>query len=175
MYIISRCLLGCNCKYNGGNNKNDDVIEFCKTRDYVTICPETDAGLTSPRAPAEIQMPCSGEFRVTDREGNDLTEQFMMGAEISLQAVMDKLKAIGKDAVIEGAILKANSPSCGSGIIYDGSFTGNKTPGDGMFTALLKKAFKNKAESVDDMRTDTVFSGDFMIIDEHSVSELVNK
>ena len=68
MYIVSRCLLGFDCKYNGGNNKNDDVIEFCKTHDYVTICPETAAGLSVPREPAEI-VPIDDEyFKVLDKK-----------------------------------------------------------------------------------------------------------
>ena len=67
MYIVSRCLLGFDCKYNGGNNKNDDVIEFCRTHDYVTICPETAAGLAVPREPAEI-VPIDDEyFKVLDK------------------------------------------------------------------------------------------------------------
>ena len=88
MFIVSRCLLGFDCKYNGGNNKNDDVIEFCRTHDYVTICPETAAGLSVPREPAEI-VPVDDEyFKVLDKSGNDLTRAFDEGAQFSLNSVL---------------------------------------------------------------------------------------
>ena len=160
MYIISRCLLGYDCKYDGGNNKNDEVIEFCKTHDYVTICPETDAGLGSPRPPAEIVEGADGETRVIDCTGTDLTESFVKGAKRSLDTVISGLKERGRDAVIEGAVLKANSPSCGHGVIYDGTFSRNKTEGDGIFTRMLVKTFGEEG---------------LLITDENGVSKLINR
>ena len=132
MYIISGCLLGHNCKYNGGNNRNEDVIKFCKNKKYVVICPESAGKLPQPRPPAER----IGD-RIIDREGRDVTEAFCRGAEISMKISLTAAAREGE--TIEGAILKANSPSCGSGKIYDGTFTGSLTSGDGVFTEMLKK------------------------------------
>ncbi|MDD6154743.1 MAG: DUF523 domain-containing protein [Eubacteriales bacterium] len=131
MFIISACLLGMDCKYNGGNNRNEAVIRFAETHSHVVVCPETAGGLERPRPPAERQ----GD-RIVNKEGLDVTEYFRRGAELSLKKVLEESERSGEP--IEGAILKANSPSCGSGMIYDGSFTGNKVPGDGCFTELLK-------------------------------------
>lgn len=131
MYIISSCLLGHNCKYNGGNNKNETVIDFCQNKKYVVICPESAGNLPSPRPPAER----IGN-KVIDRDGVDVTEAFYKGAEISLKTCLTAAELSGEQ--IEGAILKANSPSCGSCRIYDGTFSGTLTEGDGIFTEMLK-------------------------------------
>ena len=125
MYIVSACLLGANCKYNGGNNDNEDVKDLCEGHRIITVCPETEGGLQSPRPPAE-QV---GE-RVIDREGKDLTDAFTRGAEICLNKV---LSAAEEGEEPELAILKANSPSCGSCRIYDGTFSGTLTDGDGVY------------------------------------------
>ena len=127
MYIVSACLLGANCKYNGGNNDNEDVKDFCEGHRIMTVCPETEGGLSSPRPPAEQQ----GE-KVVDCEGKDVTAEFTNGAEICLQKVLDS----GEEP--ELAVLKANSPSCGSCFVYDGTFTGTLTRGDGIFAGLIK-------------------------------------
>ena len=127
MYIVSACLLGANCKYNGGNNDNEDVKNFCEGHRIMTVCPETEGGLSSPRPPAEQQ----GE-KVVDCEGKDVTAEFRKGAEICLQKVLDS----GEEP--ELAVLKANSPSCGSCFVYDGTFTGTLTRGDGIFAGLIK-------------------------------------
>ena len=127
MYIVSACLLGANCKYNGGNNDNEDVKDFCEGHRIMTVCPETEGGLSSPRPPAEQQ----GE-KVVDCEGKDVTAEFRKGAEICLQKVLDS----GEEP--ELAVLKANSPSCGSCFVYDGTFTGTLTRGDGVFAGLIK-------------------------------------
>ena len=91
------------------------------------MCPETEGGLSSPRPPAEQQ----GE-KVVDCEGKDVTAEFRNGAEICLQKVLDS----GEEP--ELAVLKANSPSCGSCFVYDGTFTGTLTRGDGIFAGLIK-------------------------------------
>lgn len=128
MYIVSACLLGANCKYNGGNNDNEAVKNFCDGHRILAVCPETEGGLESPRPPAEQQ----GE-RVVNCEGKDVTEEFRRGAEICLKKVLDS----GEEP--ELAILKANSPSCGSCTVYDGTFTHTLTEGDGVFARLLKE------------------------------------
>ena len=132
MYIVSGCLLGRNCKYNGGNNANEDVIEFCKTHKYIEVCPESAAKLPCPRPPAEIVG-----SRVLNKYGKDLTNEFDRGAELSLNTCLTMSNLAGEP--IEGAILKANSPSCGCGKIYDGTFTGTLTEGDGICARRLKR------------------------------------
>lgn len=130
MFLISGCLLGNNCKYNGGNNYHQDVIDFCKEHSYYPVCPEGISGLPTPRPPAEYV----GE-KVIDKEGIDVTSYFVKGAKESLRLAEEEAQRRGE--VIEGAILKANSPSCGSGKIYDGTFSGTLTDGNGCFTRML--------------------------------------
>lgn len=132
MYIISACLLGENCKYNGKNNRCQWVADFAKTHSYVAVCPETQAGLPAPRPPAEI-----AGAKVLDSEGKDLTDAFAKGAEESYQMARQAARDAGE--AIEGAILKAKSPSCGRDRIYDGTFSGRLTGGDGYLVRLLKK------------------------------------
>lgn len=124
MILVSACLLGENCKYSGGNNYNEEVIRYLKDKEYLAVCPETAGGLKSPRPPAEIQ-----NGLVVDKEGTDVTEAFLKGAEIVLN-LANKHNA-------ELCVLKANSPSCGCGMIYDGTFTGKRIPGNGKTAALL--------------------------------------
>lgn len=146
MYIVSACLLGENVKYNGGNNRNDKVLEFLEGKEFIPICPETAGGLKAPRDPAER----IGD-RILDKTGRDLTEAFNTGARRCwnkvLEAIRDKTQITGASddidqeelmKFIDGAILKARSPSCGSGEIYDGTFKGIRIPGDGVFSELLK-------------------------------------
>ena len=169
MYIVSRCLLGFDCKYDGGNNRNEEVIGFCRTHDYVTICPETAAGLAAPREPAEL-VPLDDEyFKVMDKSGNDLTRAFDQGAELSLNSVLVEHGSRKRgSSKIEGAILKAKSPSCGAGMVYDGTFSGNLTGGNGLFTDKLVEACL--AERADESKEDEdrVFADDFRICDENN-------
>ena len=141
MFIVSSCLIGNNCKYNGGNNYNEDVVEFCRNHEVILVCPETSGGLKAPRMPAEQQYINASdgnlEIRVIDKEGNDLTGNFHKGAVVSLELALKQADELGEE--IEGAILKANSPSCGSDNIYDGTFTGTLISGDGIFANLLKE------------------------------------
>ncbi len=130
MYIISGCLLGHNCKYNGGNNRNEDVIRFCEEHEYLVVCPERAGNLPTPRPPAE-----KVGNRILNSEGKDVTEKFLKGAEISFKICMQM--AAMKNEPIEGAILKANSPSCGFGKIYDGTFSGTPMDGNGVFASML--------------------------------------
>ena len=130
MYIVSACLLGENCKYNGGNNLNDKVKEMLEGHNYISVCPEIVAGFPAPRPPAEIR-----EGRVYNDKGDDLTEMFLDGAEKTLSEARKKSELLGEE--IELAILKAKSPTCGSSRIYDGSFSHVVVDGNGIFAALL--------------------------------------
>ena len=131
MYIISGCLLGHNCKYSGGNNRSEEVIAFCQDHEYIVVCPESAGNLPTPRPPAE-----KVGNRIMNKEGEDVTEQFLKGAEISFKICMQMASL--KNQPIEGAILKANSPSCVSGNIYDGTFSGRLVDGNGVFASMLK-------------------------------------
>lgn len=124
--LISSCLLGKNCKYNGGNNYNVDVMKLSEKYNLIEICPEVMGGLSIPRIPCEII-----ENKVINKEGIDCTEQYSIGAKISLE--------IAKKNNCKYAILKENSPSCGFGTIYDGTFTSTKKKGNGITANLLYK------------------------------------
>ncbi|MBE6041022.1 MAG: DUF523 domain-containing protein [Clostridiales bacterium] len=173
MYIISRCLLGHNCKYDGGNNRNEELIEFCRTHDYITVCPETAACLPSPRQPAEIVPVEDGYFKVYDKDGKDLTRDFDYGAELSLQSVLVEhgSRKYGT-CKIEGAILKANSPSCGAGSVYDGSFSGKLVGGNGLFTDKLIDACIAERENPDISEERRAFADDFRICDENNFARV---
>lgn len=126
--LISACLLGAECKYSGGSNAlpEDTLAALRKKYELIPVCPECYGGLTTPRAPSERR----GD-KVVSKTGADVTAQFQRGAQTALHL-----------AEIFGArlaILKENSPSCGSGTIYDGTFTGTLTQGDGVTAELLKK------------------------------------
>ncbi len=148
MYIVSACLLGANCKYDGGNNDNEVVKDFCEGHKILAVCPETAGGLKSPRPPAEqVCVPdANGSeeavMRVVNCKGEDVTEYFRRGAEICMEKVMAACGTPDQRNYEppELAILKANSPSCGSGCVYDGTFTHTLVEGDGLFAELLKKA-----------------------------------
>ena len=115
MYIVSACLLGERCKYNGGHNLSEKVMAFLKDKKYVMICPEVLGGLDIPRKPSEI----AGE-KVIDINNRDVTSYFVKGAVLAMVEIAAAREKY--DEEIEGAILKANSPSCGIGTIYDGTF-----------------------------------------------------
>lgn len=128
MYIVSACLVGVDCKYNGGNNKNDKVIDLVKQGRAVLVCPEQLGGLPTPRLPSEIQdKEC--QRLVVSTSGEDVTEQFLKGAKETLN--------IANMMNIKKAILKSRSPSCGYGKIYDGSFTKTLKDGNGFTAELL--------------------------------------
>lgn len=124
--------MGCTCRYNGGSYDCIEVKDFLKNKSYIAVCPEIQGGLKVPRSPAEIV----GE-RVINQDGMDVTTAFQRGAEIAHQIALNE--ANKKEEELELAILKAKSPSCGSGVIYDGTFTQKLVAGDGFFTRLLKK------------------------------------
>lgn len=122
---VSACLLGENCKYNGGNNYSERVIEYIKGHEVVSICPEVLGGLTIPRDPAEIV-----DGVVKHKDGSSVDKEFRDGAKKALEILKDK----GAELVI----LQSRSPSCGVDSIYDGTFSGKLIPGNGVFVELLK-------------------------------------
>lgn len=128
-YIVSACLLGNNCKYNGGNNKNEKLINFLKDKECILVCPEVSGGLTTPRDPSEIIS--ISPLKVMNIKGRDVTSNFINGAGIEL----DKIK--NEDIVC--AILKEKSPSCGVHYRYDGTFSSKLIEGSGLFTYMLKE------------------------------------
>ncbi len=130
MYIVSSCLMGVKCKYNGESNYSPQVVEFLKDKNYISLCPEEEGGFSTPRPPAEIR-----NGRVYNNLGEDKTEQFQEGAEKSLELSRQRAKEL--DEPIEMAILKAKSPTCGKGPIYDGNFNGTLVEGQGVFAKLL--------------------------------------
>ena len=124
--IVSACLLGYNVKYDGKNNLNDELIEFLKNHEVISVCPEVMGGLSTPRIPSEIN-----NNKVINKKGIDVTDEFLEGASRTLE--------IAKTNDIKVAILKKNSPSCGSNKIYDGTFSHTLTNGDGITAKLLKE------------------------------------
>ena len=124
MILVSGCLLGVNCKYNGGNNDNAAVHKFLEGKEYVIFCPERASGLPAPRLPSEIRG-----GKVYSKAGDDVTAEFTAGAEKAL--------AFCKTHGVTQAILKARSPSCGVHAVYDGTFTGKVIPGMGVTAKLL--------------------------------------
>ena len=130
MVIISACLMGANCKYSGGNNLCPGVVGFAEGKSVFLVCPETAGELPVPRPPAEI----IGD-KVLDKNGKDVTENFVRGSTKCLEGALAEAEKRGEE--IELAILKARSPSCGAGLIYDGTFSGVTVPGNGVFADML--------------------------------------
>lgn len=128
MIIISACLCGCDCKYNGKNNKNESCVELLKRGKAVLVCPEQLGGMTTPRVPSEI-LKNDGKISVISKEGKDVSKEFKKGAKEALK--------IAKLVDAKVAILKNGSPSCGSKYIYDGTFSGNKIKGEGITAKLF--------------------------------------
>ena len=122
--MVSACLLGENCKYSGGNNRDERVLAFLKGHEVIPVCPEVMGGLPTPRPPAEI---VHGE--VINREGVSVDDEYRLGAKVALDIAMREK--------IDLAILQSRSPSCGVKQIYDGTFTGTKIPGHGIFAGQL--------------------------------------
>lgn len=125
--LVSACLLGRNCKYNGGNNYNPHVSAYVAEREVVEFCPEVMAGLGIPRTPIEIV-----DGVLMDRDGNHVDE-------LLRQAVAKAMAEI-RELDIDCAILQSRSPTCGVNQVYDGTFSGKLIPGSGVFAQALKNA-----------------------------------
>ena len=128
--LISACLLGKNCRYNGGHSKLNELNKF--DVEWIPVCPEESGGLGTPRPSAEMQGSSedilNGKGKVLTNKGKNVTQEFIRGADKSLQS--------GLEVGVKTAILKSKSPSCGIGKIYDGSFTKILKTGDGIFAHL---------------------------------------
>ena len=136
MKLVSMCLCGVNCKYSGGNNYDESVLEIINAGDAIPVCPEVMGGLGTPRVPHEIVGGdgfdvLEGRAKVLSKDGEDNTDAFIAGAK--------KVLEIAKKLDVKEVILKSKSPSCGNGKIYDGSFSGVLIDGVGVTTALLIK------------------------------------
>lgn len=126
-YVVSACLAGINCRYNGGCTPHPVVMELVRLGEAVPVCPEVLGGLPVPRPPCEL---IDGSART--RDGHNCDAAYRAGAAEALRL-----------ACTQGctcAILKARSPSCGAGRIYDGTFSHTQVPGDGVFAGALRAA-----------------------------------
>lgn len=128
MIIVSACLAGYRCRYDGKIIPDEEIVALVKEGGAIPVCPEMMGGLPCPRVPAERTK---DGLRVVTREGKDVTEAFICGAFEALRMA----KLYGCDR----AILKAKSPSCGCGQIYDGTFSGTLRSGDGVTAELFKE------------------------------------
>lgn len=124
--LVSACLLGVNCKYNGKNNENEKIIKLLKNCNIIPVCPEQLGGLATPRTPAEII-----NNKVITKDNINVTLEYTKGAMQTLN--------IAKKFNVSKAILKSKSPSCGKDTIYDGTFSSTLTNGNGITTKLLLK------------------------------------
>ncbi len=124
--LVSSCIMGENCKYNGKNNKNEKVIEYLQGKEVVCVCPELLAGMSSPRPCAEIVDGC-----VYNEYGECIDSEYRKGVALALEKI--------KNEGIEFAILQSRSPTCGVNKIYDGTFSGRLISGQGLFAAALDK------------------------------------
>ena len=125
--LVSACLLGIECRYKGDGCPCEGIKALAEKHTLIPVCPEQLGGLATPRPPAERQG-----GKVMNKEGGDVTEAYAKGAERALR--------IAKLNSVSAAIMKAKSPSCGSGRIYDGTFSWLLIPGDGVCAAALKAA-----------------------------------
>ena len=138
MILVSACLTGKNCRYDGGGfDRYPELARMVEEGRALPVCPEQLGGLPTPRPPAELQdgdgmQVLTGEARITRQDGTDVTEAFLAGAQKTLE--------IARQSGATAAILKARSPSCGCKQIYDGTFSGELKPGKGLTAALLEQA-----------------------------------
>jgi len=135
MKLVSACLVGINCRYDGKNKLNSKLFKMFRKGGLVPVCPEQLGGLPTPRKPQEIsggtgEDVLKGKAKVLRDDGEDVTRNFIRGAEETLM--------IAKSLGIKEAILESESPACGCGRIYDGSFSGKLREGDGVAASILK-------------------------------------
>lgn len=146
---VSACLLGTPCRYDGAARPNAAVQALRKRHEIVPVCPESMGGLPIPRLPNEIAAGVDG-LRVVDSAGVDNTAAFVAGA----QAALERARQAGCTA----AVLKSKSPSCGSGRVYDGTFTGTLTDGWGVAAALFRDAGIRVIDETELEQGDAAFS-----------------
>lgn len=128
--LVSACLMGYDCRYKGDNCKSEKLTELSKDNILIPVCPEQLGGLPTPRQPGER---VGG--KVMAKNGADITEQYTRGADFAVE--------IAKANNVDYCIMKSNSPSCGKGVIYDGTFSGGKVAGNGLTVEkLLNAGFK---------------------------------
>ena len=125
--LVSGCLLGENCKYNGGNNYNPRIVEFLKDKEVISICPEIMAGMGCPRNPIEIV-----DGVLTDCHGKNVDSLIRK----SVMEIMERIR----DEEIQCAVIQSRSPTCGVNQVYDGTFSGKLIPGSGVFAKSLMDA-----------------------------------
>ncbi|PGV60407.1 hypothetical protein COD94_19905 [Bacillus cereus] len=136
MILVSSCLAGLEVRYNGTHSLDNKIRKLVEENKAVTICPELVGGFSTPREPAEIvdgdgDDVLDGKAKVIEKSGEDVTELYLKGA----YATLEKVKEINATIVV----LKENSPSCGSSMIYNGEFVGKKIVGQGVTSALLRR------------------------------------
>ena len=124
--MVSACLTGENCKYNGGNNRNEKVLQMMAEHEVITVCPEQMGGLPTPRVPSEIK-----DGVVTAKDGRIVDKEFRAGAAKCLEIAMCEQPDL--------IVLQSRSPSCGVKQRYDGTFTGTLVDGAGVMAQLLMK------------------------------------
>jgi uncharacterized protein YbbK (DUF523 family) len=125
--LVSACLLGVYCRYDGGMRTNEEVLKLAKRHELVPFCPEIYGGLPTPREPAEIR-----DGRVVTRSGKDVTAEYERGAQEAAR--------LARTLGCEVAILQDRSPSCGVGMVHNGLFDGGLVEGDGVAARLLSEA-----------------------------------
>lgn len=135
--LVSACLAGVRCRYDGGDCPDDEVLALVRQGRALPVCPEQLGGLPTPRVPAEVVGGDGGDViaglaKVVTREGRDVTDAYLRGARETVR--------LARETGASRAILKARSPSCGAGTIYDGTFSRRTRPGDGVAAVLLKQA-----------------------------------
>jgi uncharacterized protein YbbK (DUF523 family) len=134
--LVSACLAGINCTFRGKNNLNDKIKRLADSGTVIALCPEVFGSLGVPRENIELSGGdgddiLDGKARAISSSGRDVTKALIAGA--------NKILKVIKKYGIREAILKSNSPTCGVGRIYDGTFSGTLRNGDGVLTALLKR------------------------------------
>ncbi|WP_019119471.1 DUF523 domain-containing protein [Brevibacillus massiliensis] len=136
MILVSSCLAGLECRYNGTHSQVEKIRDLVKQNQAMMVCPELLGGFATPREPAEIaggtgDDVLAGRARVIAKSGEDVTEMYLEGAYKTLE--------LARQVQAKCVVLKENSPSCGSQMIYDGTFANQKVPGEGVTAALLRR------------------------------------
>ncbi|MFD6438401.1 DUF523 domain-containing protein [Peribacillus sp. NPDC060186] len=136
MILVSSCLAGLEVRYNGTHSLDNRILRLLEEKKAITVCPELLGGFSTPREPAEIiggdgEDVLNGKAKIIEKSGRDVTDLYIKGANLTLK----KAQEVGATLVV----LKEDSPSCGSSMIYNGEFKGKKKDGNGVTAALLKR------------------------------------